>query len=490
MKTKRFSFSLIIMFILSLLTHLLSLLKSSIVAGSFGVGSDMDAYNLANNITTFLFGFVASGISTIIIPEYANKRNKEATDTFITVIYSITIAIILLMIILRLHIAGIFNNRDEMFSNLVANILVILLLSQYLSSISNITVAYFQCNGKYNIPTVISMVFQINTLIILVFFKNISIIQYAFIISIGVVFNFLFDIAFAYKYGWRYTPTLVLSEDTNRLFKRFIPIIFSTGVYRLTLMIDTTLSSFLDTGMLSILSYSSQISSMVYAVIVGNMTIYLYPKITKGINNVGYQKRFWESSASLHAIECLVTAGFLTVGQNGVALFFQRGLFTESATNMVFICSSIYILAHQADIIRDLIYRYFYAIGDTKTPGINSVIVSVTNIVSSIILVLLIGFYGIIIGTFLSSYISLIMIIIRFKIHIGFDERISTIIGRYLLTLVVFFITIAVVYMTKFFAPMSHNVLSIIVYGLETVIVYVFFSWLLNRKTFRNIMSL
>ena len=56
MKTRKFDLSLIIMIAISLLTQVLSLLKSSIVAGSFGAGSDMDAYNLANNIVTFAFG--------------------------------------------------------------------------------------------------------------------------------------------------------------------------------------------------------------------------------------------------------------------------------------------------------------------------------------------------------------------------------------------------------------------------------------------------
>ena len=132
MKTKKFNFTLIIMMVISLLTQVLSLLKSSIVAGSFGVGSDMDAYNLANNIVTFVFGFVASGISTIIIPEYANKRNKKAVDTFITVIYGIVIVVVALMIMLRVQIAGMFNDRGEMYTNLVANILVVLLLYQLL----------------------------------------------------------------------------------------------------------------------------------------------------------------------------------------------------------------------------------------------------------------------------------------------------------------------------------------------------------------------
>lgn len=490
MKTRKFDLSLIIMIAISLLTQVLSLLKSSIVAGSFGAGSDMDAYNLANNIVTFAFGFVASGISTIIIPEYANRRNKTAVDTFITIIYGVMIVVVALMIALRVQLVGMFNNRGEMFTNLVANILIILLLAQYLSSIANITIAYFQCEGRYNIPKVISLIFQIAVIIALLFIRNINIIQYTVIISAGVIFNFVFDTVIALKLGWRYKPILVFSDETKLLFKRFVPIIVSTGVYRLTLMIDTTISSFLDTGKLSILSYSSQISSMVDAVVVGNMMIYLYPKITKGINNAGYQKQFWKSSAVLHAVVCLVSAGFLTVGREGVALLFQHGAFTADATKMVFIGSAIYIVGHQTGIIRDLIYRYFYAMGDTKTPGINSITVSVLNIIFSVVLVWLIGFYGIIIGTFLSSTCSLIIIFVRFKNVIGFDERVSVIINRYALSILVFVVTVVLVYLTKYVAPISNNLISLLVFGIETVIIYAALSLLFNRKTLANFKNL
>lgn len=490
MKTKKIDFSLIILMAISLLTQVLSLLKSSIVAGNFGAGSDMDAYNLANNIVTFVFGFVASGISTIIIPEYANKRNKKSVDTFITLIYGVVIAVVSLMIILRVQLIGMFNNRGEMFTNLVANILVILLLSQFLSSIANITVAYFQCEGKYSIPKVVSLIFQIAVIIALMFFKNINIIQYTIIISTGVVFNFIVDTVIALKYGWRYKPSLTFSGETKLLFKRFLPIIVSTGVYRLTLMIDTTISSFLDTGKLSILSYSSQISSMVDAVIVGNMMIYLYPKITKKINDNGYQQQFWKSSAVLHAVVCLVSAGFLTVGQEGVSLLFQRGVFTADAAKMVFIGSAIYIVGQQTGIVRDLIYRYFYAVGDTKTPGVNSIIVSITNIIFSIILVWMIGFYGIIVGTFLSSLVSLIVIFIRFKCKIGFTETAWTIIKRYLISIFVFVVTVLLVYLTKYLMNISNNLISLLVFGTETVIIYTILSLLFNRKTLENFRNL
>jgi nicotinamide mononucleotide transporter len=56
-KIKKINYSLMLMIMISFIAQILSLFKSSIVAGSFGAGNEMDAYNLANNVVTFVFGF-------------------------------------------------------------------------------------------------------------------------------------------------------------------------------------------------------------------------------------------------------------------------------------------------------------------------------------------------------------------------------------------------------------------------------------------------
>lgn len=470
------------MIMISFISQILSLFKSSVVAGSFGAGNEMDAYNLANNVVVFIFSFIASGISTIIIPEYANKRNRRAVDTFITAIYGILLIFSVIIILLRNVLFGVFaNNRGEAFASLAADIFVISLLSHYLSSIANITVAYFQCEGKYNVPKIASLICQI-LIIISLLFLEFDIVKYTLIICAGTILNFLIDTCLALKSGWRYKPALLFDNRFKQLLKRFLPIIVSTGVYQLTLLIDTTISSFLATGNLSILSYSTMISSMVHAVLIGNLTIYMYPKITKRINEKGFQAHFWDSTVAVHSIVCLISAGFLTVGHEAITLLLQRGAFTEQAAFMVFIGTSIYIVGNQTNIIREFIYRYFYASGETKTPGINSVFISILNIVFSIILVKLIGFFGIILGTVLVSVISLGNIMFSFRKKIGFCCGTITVIGKFFKSFVIFLVTVALVCLTKHFLPITNEFVSMIVYGIETLGIYIVITFLFNKR--------
>ncbi len=482
MKTKNGSLSLVLMFVITLVTQVLTLMKSSVVAGIFGAGNEMDAYSLANSIVSFLFGFISAGVSTIIIPEYSNKRNRKAVDAFITLIYIILFAVIGLMILLRCHLIDALSNRDDIFVYMAANIFTVVLLTQVLTSVSNITVAYFQCEGYYNMPKIIALVSQLAVVGILLWVDTLTIMEYVYILSAGVVFNFALDTAVAVKKGWRFRPTFKISDETKLLMKRFFPVIFSTGVYNLSLMIDSTIAALLETGQITILNYSSQISAMVNTVIVGNLLIYIYPKITKNIKNDNFQPIFWRQTQLFHAIVCLMIAGFAAIGKDAVLLLFGHGEFTKAACETVFYGAAVYILGQQTNVLRNMVYRYFYAVGDTKTPAGNSVIVSVANITISLILVRFFGLYGIILGTILSSLISLTIIMVQFGKKIGYEKKPLHIIARYLLNLAVTAVTIAAVFATQRLLVIDNMFLRMAIFGMETVVIFAALQWLTNRK--------
>ena len=75
------------MIVLSLLTQVLTIAKTSLVAGTFGLSTEMDAYNFANSIISLLFGLFAGGIPTIVIPSYVKNEDRKNIDGFLTLIF-------------------------------------------------------------------------------------------------------------------------------------------------------------------------------------------------------------------------------------------------------------------------------------------------------------------------------------------------------------------------------------------------------------------
>lgn len=472
-----------LMIILSCVTQVVTLMKSSIVAGTFGASTEMDSFSFANSVVTFIFSFIIAGVTTVVIPCYVKKANRKNTDSFLTFIFSCVAVVSVLVLLLRTPIVSLITHRDTEFVHLSGNIMVVLLVSNLFSIFTSTTSAYFQYKEEYNIPKIITLVSQIVVVTLLVVLKDITIMQYAVIFGGGIVFNSFVDLFFALKSGWRYKPSFALKDpETKKLILTFAPVLFSTGVYQLSLMIDSSLASQLGTGKVTVLSYANQISSMINTLLVSNLLIYFYPKLVKDIEQRKDQRSFWEKTYFFHAIICLVIAGYAVIGCEGVSLLFEHGKFDAKATYSVFTMSLIYISAQQISVVRDLIYRYFYAFGNTKTPTFNSVIATVANIVFSLVLVKFIGVYGIVVGTALSSVISLASIMIQFKKKYGLEESIGRILLQYTKSILITAASILVSLITKNLFVIHSKIITIVVLGIEVVVVYGALTLIFNKK--------
>jgi len=490
-KPGRGSRIIVLMMIISCLAQVLNIAKTSLIGGIFGASSELDAFNFANSITTFTFGILASGISTIVIPCYVQKDKRRSLDAFITAIYAVQLLIILLLGALRFDLVALFSGKQGAFVQTTGSILTLLLTANYIASFANLATAYLQANNRYIVPQLISFAAQLATVLLLLFLPDMDIRLYALIIAAGLALNAVGGLCVALGHGWRFRPRLLRGDaGAGELIHRFLPTIFSSGVYQLSLMVDSTIASRLDVGKVTILSYSSQIASVVNAILVGNLLAYLFPKIVANIQSSDSQRKFWRQSVLMHSIICLVIAGFIAIGREGVSLLFEHGRFDAQTARYVFLGAAIYIIGQQTNVVRDLIYRYFYARGNTAVTARNSVLVSVVNIAVSLVLVRLIGFFGIILGTVIASLVSLIRIMFIFRKTVGADPSMGRAIFSYLRNLAMAAVTAAIVLLSKRLLPEMSDIPAILIFGVETVVLYLGQVALFDRGQIRTLREL
>lgn len=474
---------LMLMVLLTFATQIVTLMKSSIVAGKFGVSAEMDAFNFANSLASFVFSFLISGISTIVIPCYVKKSNRRITDSFLSLILSATVIVVSLILIFRESIISSITGRDSEFVELTCSILVLLLLANFFTFFSSVTSAFFQYIEKYNLPKIISFISQCAVIFVLILAKNISIAQYTLIIGGGLLLNSIIDLGAAIKNGWRFRLSFALKNpETQALLKTFFPVLASTGVYQISLMIDNAIASRLNTGDITVLNYANQITAMINTLLVGNILAYFYPKMVKDIVDEKPQQCFWDKTIFFHAIICLLIVGYVTIGKEGLSILFEHGKFGEESTNTVYVLGMIYIIALQANVVRDMIYRYFYSLRDTKSTTLNSIIATAVNIVTSLFLVKFIGIYGIVIGTAISSVISLISIINRFTHKVGKSGILCKTFLQYLRTILLSIVSICIVLYSKRIIAVDNMFLSIVLFGVESILIYLLLTLLANRK--------
>ena len=401
---------------MSIMTQILVLIKSSILASNFGAGIELDAYNLTNNLTTFITTFLTSGIITVILPSYVSKKDRKDVDGFISGLFIVVAILYAGLYIFSDNIVYTISGKNNEFQTIACNLMLYAILIQSVSAIVSVTAAYYQASNKFIIPKFIDFTTNLAIIILMILAKDLTILEYVELVLGCSLVRLVIDIGIASFCGFRFRlESPIGSIGKYHLYRIFAPTVISAGVYQIHSLVDSTIASRLDPGSLTVLTYSNQIVAAINSFVIGNLVIYAYPQIVKA-RNVSEKQGVdvtWNYAMVFHSIICLLIAGFFATGKQGIELLFQHGKFDASAVQLTYICALIYIFGQQTDVVRDLIYRLFYAKGDTKTTLYNSVIVSCINIVLSLLLVQIMGLVGVVMGTVLSSFCSLSMIIYR-----------------------------------------------------------------------------
>ena len=464
---------LLLMMVLTIVTQVIMLLKVSIVASSFGTSIEMDAFNFANNIGNFIYSFIGAGVTTVLIPNLVNKEKNNSINIFISILYSSAFIVLVVVHIFRRYIvAGLSNGSDE-FILITCNIMFITLITQYINSFTGATNAIFQCSGKFNFPKFITLATSILLVGLLIVIPNLTVYKYVYFILITTIVNVAFQIYLAIKGGYRFKFSIDFKDiEFRKMMKVFAPTVLSTGLYQVSLLTDSIISSNLGQGEISKLSYSNTIMTLINTVILSNIMTYFYPKIAKDINKENGQRKLFDLAVCIIGIMVLMVVGFITVGRDAIVILYERGNFTSSVTSTVYMCTLIYIFGLPINAFRDLIYRYFYAKGDTLTPFRNSLLISFLNIIISVILARFIGIYGIVLGTVITSYMSLGIILFKFSRKFGFNYNKKLFIIRNIMILGIALITLISVFVIKGIFHDLGSFANLSLYGICTITIY------------------
>ena len=477
---------LIMMIILSLGGQLVSLYKSIYTAQFYGTSDAMDAYNYATNLGTFIFDFIASGIATVILPAYVKKVKDKSINSFITIIYGVVSAVLIIVYLLRRPLINALTDRNNAFNDAFCQYVFIAFLIQACISMVLVLSAYFQSKDMYVIPRIVLLISNMAVLCALLLIGEMPIEAFFRIIFIGAFLNLVINYILAKHQGFSFRPALSYNDaETQSLLALFTPTLLSCGVFKIHTLIDTMITTNIGTGMLTILTYSSQVSGMISNFVIANMLTFAYPQIIRGTQTENRQKELWKYVVLFHAIICLLVAGFLAVGEYGINLLYVKGEFSRESGQILFIGSLLYLASQILLIIRDLVFRFFYAMENTKDTVTNSIVSCLINILLSIIFVVPFGMYGVILGTIISGGVSMVMILFRMKKLYGIEDftRTTTEILKNMLTLCV---TIISVELIKRFFIIENNLGAILVYGTITVMVFAVSALLFKLKAIKT----
>lgn len=416
----------------TMIAKLLGFARELVIASSYGASMYSDAYITSTNIPIVIFSVIGSTLGTVLIPLYfeiKKDKGERIAIKFINNVANIVIIICIFMAILgfifteklvKLFAMG-FDGETLKITIYFTRIAIVGVVFSGLSYVMN---AFLQIKGNFFIPGIATV--PRNIMIIVFILISINYDPYIMIWGsfLGMIIEFLFQIPFAIKKGYRYEGYINIKDQyIKKLIVLIIPVLIGVAVNQVNAMVDKTLASTLAEGSISALNYANKLNLFVMALFTTSVAAVIYPMLSKLSLDDNKDKFISSITTSINSIMLLVipiSIGAIVLAKPIVMLLFERGEFDTYATNMTTIALRMYSLGMLAAGLRDLLGKIFYSIQDTKTPMKNGALAMCMNIVFNILLVRYFELAGLALATSLSSVICTLMLFRSLNLKIGY----------------------------------------------------------------------
>lgn len=422
----------ILLMIMIFFSKLLGLLRETVLASKLGATFEGDIYIYVTGLSTIAFSIIGNTVGTTFVPvlaeliqEKKDSERKRFVNNMITIFSIISILVIIFVLFFAKYILIILapgfkeQYNSEQF-NLAILITKIVFVSFIFNTLQSIIRGVLNTHKDFIITGSVDLVYNIVLILFLIFsYKSYGLIGISVGIVIATLSQFLVQIPKFIRNGYRYKWVLDL-KDRNliKILKMSVPILIGISVSQINMLVDRGLSTFLETGMLSLMNYATKLNLLLYTVIGLAITTVMFTDLSLSTKDKSYKEFNNKLKSAMYLMNFIMIPGtvLLIIFRSEIVKFiYYRGAFTledvKITSNIIFLYSIGMIFYG----IKDILNRAFYALQDTKTPMINSIIGVVSNIVFNLILIWKIGVYGLAIGTSISSIVTSILLMFKIK---------------------------------------------------------------------------
>ena len=397
-------------------SKLFGFLRDVLLGSRFGTSMESDAYFMALKITAIVFMGIGSAITTTMIPTIVNyiaKEEKEKAFAFANKIFTIMMIFSLIAIPLGIILAPIYTKYiafgfyDEKMALTITliRLMIPILICTFLTYIF---VSLLQALDKFSITSILSMPYNIILISYLLFFANaFGIKGLAVATVIGWTAQFLIQGPTLHGKGYRLKLNFDLRDkDIRAFFRLILPILISTMVYNINILVDSSLASTLSEGKLSALNYAFIIYTAIASTTIFGISTVLFPRLAKNtsMNDItAFKAQVTSTIKVLCFILLPLTVGLITLRTPIVKLAFQRGAFDEQGVMLTKIALTYYALGMIGFGMQEILNKSFFALKDTKTPMKFGAISVGLNIILNLILIRKMDLAGLALATSIAT---------------------------------------------------------------------------------------
>ncbi len=374
--------SLIFIIFATLLGKVLGLLRDILLANFYGTGILATAFVAASKLPLNFFDIALGAvIGSSFIPTF-NKTYKEKgkdysisfANEFISIILIISVIFSIIGVLFSPQLVSFITDLKGQTYDIAVSLSKIMFPLLIFTALAFTFVGILQSFGEFNVPAAISIISNLAIIIYFIFFdKYFGIYGLAISMVIGWFLQMFLQVPFLKKYQFKIRISFTFKhKELLAVASLMLPILISTWVQPINILINTYLASSIDGGTaLVILDYANKVFIIVSGVFVLAVTNISFPSFARFIAKKDFEsfKKLLNSALNLVFYFMFpLTVGLVIHANNIIELLFQHGKFTANETALVGSALILYSLGIVFYGVREIMNRAYYSYGDSKVP--------------------------------------------------------------------------------------------------------------------------
>jgi len=488
----------------TLISRIFGFIRDLLIAKFFGTSDVLEAFLVAFRLPNIFRNIFAEGFTDSVLTPTLSEYHKDRATLYkivnkIFVLFSIlSLIFVILGIIFSKYLVMIsapgYISYVSKF-NLAVSFTKFTFIYLFLICISSIFTSTLYSLKKFFIPAINPVFLNISFIVGIIFFKNIF---KNYLLVFCVVFAGILEVIFPYISLKKELFNLniidyikkikeIISDSVIlKIFKLFIPRIWSSIIYHLSVFLDTILASLTDIvgkGALAGVYYANRVTQLPFALIalaIAPVVIVDFSIYYKEKNLDDFKKLLVFSFENIMFFIIPITSIFLFIPEAIIDVIFRRGefdLYSLKITSSIFFFYSFGLFFFCAV---KLLVSCFYSLKDTITPAKTATLSLIVNGILSVIFMFPLKAGGLALGTSISAAFNF------FLLYFALIKKIGKIylggIKIYFLKVIFLSIIIGVISKILWINLYYNKYLKIFIVASVCVLIFTIFSYILGFK--------
>ena len=413
-----------------------------VIGSQFGASREVDAYFAAFRIPDAIFQLVVAGaLSAALIPVFQSYRARgqdaEAWELASSVINLVLIGLaglsLLMVIFAPVFVPIVAPGFDAPTTELTIRMTRVMLLSPVLIGMGAVVTGILNSYQQFTVPAIAPLLYNVAIILAAILLAPIMGVEgLAVGVAVGSLAHLVVQLPNLARVGQRYDLTVSLRHPgVRRVAWLMGPRTLGLAAGQLNFLVSTVLASGLPEGSLTAYNYAFQLSQLPVGVVGVSIAVALFPTMSQdaALGRIGEIRRQVANAIRvLVFVAAPLTAIMVVLREPLTSVFYQYGLFGQSATDRTASTLLFLSLGLVGHIVVHVLTRAFYAMQDTKTPVLWAIVAVAINVPLMAALVGPMGVEGLALALSISAVLEVIGLL--WSLHRRIESVEEATIGR------------------------------------------------------------